>query len=159
MKKAIVLFFVLLISLPALGQIQNQRLRRGGQNRLGIPQNQPPSDAQKELMKKKTLEQRQKFIADFVEKLEADEFQKEIIKSTLNDYTDKLEAFSKIKFESLIERQDAIKAFNAEHFAELKTLISESDMQKINDLIEGKKIEDDDDKKKKKKRRRNKDKG
>ena len=156
MKKIVTLILLLFITTTALSQIQRQR-RTGDPLRDRIPA-QPPTEIQKEKMEREMEERKQQFILDFVNKLEGDEFQKEITKQTINDYFDKKIEFLKFPFESIAERKDAIKAFDTNHFSELKTLISESDMKKITDLIEGNKTEDEDDKKKKK-RRRKKDKG
>lgn len=150
MKKIILTMLTLLFTLSTFSQIQR---RRGGDNRLRIP-DQPPTETQIERFKKKAENDKQEYILKFLEKLEADEFQKEIIKSSINDYFTKLEDFSKIPYSTNLERKEAYELFKKEHFAELKTLISENDMKKITDLIEGNNEEENDDKKKKKRKKR-----
>lgn len=160
MKKIFFLGIVLLISTPVLSQVLGQQGR--GVNRIQnrVPQ-QPPNESQKEEMARKVEQKKQQFITDFVNKLEADEFQKEITKQTINDYFDKKIELLKVPFGSFAEREDALRLFNKNHFAELKTLLSKNDMKKIMDMAEGKindEEEEDKKKKKRKKRKRNKDK-
>jgi hypothetical protein len=154
MKKIVILLFIFIGVNSTFAQIG----RRGANSVRRPMTSQEPTDDQKERFLEEMKEKQQKFIHNFVQKLEADEFQREITKTTLTDYFEKLISLTKLPFRSTVEKNDAIKNLNKDHFAELKTLISESDMQKITDLIEGNKTEDEDDKKKKK-RRRKKDKG
>lgn len=157
MKKIVLFICLFMVTASSFSQIG----RRGANAvRRPLSGSSEPTDAEKENFKKQMKEKQQEFITEFLVKLEADAFQQEIIRTTLTDYFDKIVEFSKIKFKRQIEQKDALKAFNENHFAELKTLISENDMKKITDLIEGNNEEENDDKKKKKrkKRKRNKDK-
>ena len=152
---------ILILCLINIGYgVNAQMMGRGGdplrQNR--IPQTQPSEEEikrQQEKFAKEMDERREEYVANFLTTLEADDFQKEIIKQTLNDYFEKKIALFKIPFERSIEREDAVKALNKSHFEELKTLISEDDMTKINAMIEGE-FDEDDVKKKKKKRKKDK---
>ena len=153
MRKHVMLICLLFISASAIAQFGRQR---GLDPRNRIP-NQPPNDAQKEAMKKKAENRKEEFIAKFLTTLEADEFQLEIIKQSLEEYFDKQPELYKKKYRTKTEFQDTIDSFNEAHFSELRTLISESDMEKINLMIEGK-YEEDDKKKKKKRKNRKKDK-
>lgn len=162
MKNILILVFTLLLTVPAFGQFQNQQQRRGAEPLRNRIPNQPPTETQKENMLKKIEDKKQEFITDFINKLEADEFQKEIIKQTIDDYfTKKIELLS-FPFSSILERTEALNVFDKNHFTELKFLISENDMKKIMNMTKGNISDEDDDedkkKKKKKKRRRNKDK-
>ncbi|MCC1484584.1 hypothetical protein [Winogradskyella immobilis] len=164
MNKKILLFVCFaMISITVFGQYNN-RSRRGidplRRTQSAATQNQPPSEAQKERFAKKLEERKEELITNFLSTLKADEFQKEIIKQTLNDYFEKKNEFYKFPFASTREREDAEKLFNEAHFAELKTIISEADMVKVNDFITGKFSESDakkNIKKKKKKKKKKKD--
>ncbi|WP_411767454.1 hypothetical protein [Winogradskyella sp. A3E31] len=157
--KKIAIFIIVLIGFSSFADAQV--MRRGGrmqQNR--IPQSQPSEEEikkQQEKFEKEMKERQEEYIANFLTTLDADAFQKEIIKQTINEYFEKKIALFKIPYERVIEREDAVKNLNKTHFEELKKLISESDMEKINAMIEGD-FEEKDVKKKKKKRRK-KDKG
>ena len=156
MKK---LLFLIVLVLGLSHTIDAQVMRRGGDplRQSRIPQSQPSEEEikkQQEKFEKEMIERREEYVANFLTTLEADDFQKEIIKQTLNDYFEKKIAIFKTPFERTIERQDAVKALNKTHFEELKTLISENDMAKINAMIEG---EFDEKEAKKKKKRKNKD--
>jgi len=153
MKKVLLLLFVISAGYSANAQL----MRQGGrmqQNRMA--QTQPSEEElkkQREKMEAEMKERQAEYVTNFLTTLEADDFQKEIIKQTINDYFDKKIAIYKLPFERQIERQDAVKNLNKTHFEELKTLISEGDMEKINAMIEGE-FNDKDVKKKKKKRRK-----
>ena len=156
MKKVLLLLFVLSAGYSADAQL----MRQGGrmqQNR--IPQTQPSEEElkkQREKMEAEMKERQAEYVTNFLTTLEADDFQKEIIKQTINDYFDKKIAIYKLPFERQIEREDAVKNLDKTHFEELKTLISVGDMEKINAMIEG---EFDENEVKKKKRKRRKDRG
>jgi hypothetical protein len=152
MKKVFILAFVILISIPAFGQFQNQQRRGGDPLRQRMPP-QPPSEAQKEDMKRKMEEKMQAFISDFVNSLEVDEFQKEIAKQTISEYFDKVIELQKLPYSNSQERALAIQAMEKEHFTELKLLISEANMKKIKDMISGDYEPEDEHNQKKKKRR------
>lgn len=149
MKQYLTFISFLFVTSIAVAQFGGQRgtIR----NRNPAP---PPTDAQKEANARKVEERKQEFIANFITTLDADDFQKEIIKQTINDYFVKLVELYNIQFQHSTERKDAVRAFKKEHFLELKSLISEDDMTKIKQMIDG----DFEEKevKKKKKRKRNK---
>jgi hypothetical protein len=155
MKNILILVFTLLLAVPAFGQFQNQQQQQRGADPLRnrIP-NQPPTETQKENRLKEMEDKKQEFITDFISKLEGDAFQKEIIKQTIDAYfTKKIELLT-FPFSNLTERTDALKAFDSNHFTELKSLISENDMKRIMNMTEGNLSDEDDDKKKKKRRRK-----
>jgi hypothetical protein len=152
MKKTVFLIFALLIGLNVFGQ-----MRRNRNN--GIPQTRrEPTEQEIEKRKRLMEERKDEFIANFLTTLEADDFQKEIIKQSLNSYFVEKLALLKIPFEHSLDREKAIKNLDDTHFVELKELISESDMTKIKDLTKGKFDEKEvvKEKKKKKKKRKKK---
>lgn len=150
MKKTLLFVCFLMVSITVFGQYNR---RRGGStlrtNKLGPTQNQPRSEKEKK-------EREKEYIATFITTLEADDFQKEIIKQTINDYFKKKVELYKLPFASITERNDVVKKFNIAHFAELKTMISETDMSRINDMITGGFKESDAKKKKRKKKKKKK---
>ena len=133
----------------------SQRQRRPLRN--NIPQtNQQPTEEQIEERRRKLEERREEYLANFMTTLEADDFQKQIIKQTLDTYFEKKIAIYKLPFERSIEREDAVKELDETHFKELGELISESDMKKIREMIAG---DFDEGEVKKKKKKKKKDKG
>ena len=155
MKKLFTLTLLFLVISSTYGQFGRQG-RRGNMNR--IPQNTEPTEAQIEARKKEMEERREEYIANFLGTLEADEFQKEIVKQSLNSFYDELKKFYDIKFESQVERKDALDKMIEKHFEEVKLLVSETDMQKINDFTKGKFDEKKEKKKKRKWKKKKKDK-
>jgi hypothetical protein len=155
MKKIVFIIFALFIGLNVFGQ----RQRRGNMN--GIPQtNREPTE--QEIAKRDRLikERKDEFIANFITTLEADDFQKEIIKQTLNSFFEARVALYKTRFEHSLDRKKAAEQLEESHFKELKELISEHDMTKIKEMLKGgfdeKEVKKE---KKKKKKKRKKEKG
>lgn len=153
MKKIVLLAFALLLGFSTYGQSRRDR--------MGNPVVQrEPTEKDIENYKRKVEERKEEFIANFLTTLEADDFQKEIIKQYLNSYFDEKQKLYKIKYERAFDRQEAVKNLDKTHFKDLEELISEDDMAKIKEMIQGdfdeKEVKKE--KKKKKKRRKNKDK-
>ena len=152
MKKLILLVFALVLSLNLFGQIQ----RQGRQNISDrIPRGEPTEN---DIAKRDRMieERKDEFIANFLTTLEADEFQKQIIKQTINSYFVAQKDLYKIKFNHRIDQQAAAKRLKDSHFKELGELISEGDMAKIKEMISGGFDEKEVDKEKKKKRKKKK---
>jgi len=153
MRRTLLLLSFLLTTVTMTAQFGGQR-----QNRFGRQQpNTPPSENQKERMEKKALERQQEFISNFLSTLEADDFQKEIAKQTMDEYFKKIPEFMKIPFEKSVERKDAFDFMQREHFKELKTLFSDSDNEKLDKFLKGEFQEKEAKKKKRKKKNRKKD--
>ncbi|WP_400078501.1 hypothetical protein [Winogradskyella sp. R77965] len=149
MKKTVLVIFALLIGLNVFGQMRR--------NRNSIPQTtREPSEKDIEKRKRLVEERKNEYIANFLTTLEADDFQKEIIKQSLNSYFIAKVALYKTRFEHSLDRDKAIKALDDTHFADLKELISEGDMNKIKELIKGEFDEQEVVKEKKKKRKKRK---
>lgn len=130
MKKFILIVFALFIGLNVYGQ------RRRNMN--NIPQtNREPTEQEIAKFEREREERKQEYISNFLTTLEADDFQKEIIKQHLNSYYEAKMALYKTRFEREFEREKAIKNLDDTHFSELKDLISEGDMLKIKDMIQG----------------------
>jgi hypothetical protein len=130
----------------------------GNQNRnrnsARVPQgSNEPTEQQIAKQKREMEERKTKYIANFLTTLEADDFQKEIIKQTIDSFFDEKVALFQVKYERNINFQDAIKKLEESHFKDLKELISENDMIKINEMIAGDFDEKEVTKKKKKKRK------
>ncbi|WP_430468303.1 hypothetical protein [Winogradskyella ouciana] len=152
MKKIVLITFALFLGLNTFAQ------RR---DRMGNPVvNREPTEKDIENYKRKIEERKEEFIANFLTTLEADEFQKEIIKQYLNSYFDAKQEVLKVKYERNFDREEAVKKLDNSHFKELEELISKDDMAKIKEMIKGNFDEQEVKKEKKKKRKkRKKDKG
>ena len=98
-------------------------------NRNRIPQSEP-SQQQIDAQKREMEERKDEYIANFLTTLEGDDFQKEIVKQTLNSFFEKRVALYQINYERSIDRKDAAKKLEESHFKDLKELISEDDMTK-----------------------------
>ena len=150
MKKIVIILFALFLGLNIHAQS-----RRGNMN--GIPQtNREPTEQEIAKRQREIEERKDEYISNFLTTLEADEFQKHIIKQSINSFFDKKIALLKIRYDHYLERDTAIKNLEDTHFLDLKELISEEDMTKIKELIKGDFNEKEVVKKKKKKRKRNK---
>ncbi len=157
MKKIVLIIFALFLAFNVFGQNQNQRRR----NTNNIPQTKSePTDQQIAKQKREMEERIDEYLNNFLSTLEADEFQKHIIKQNLNSFYDARMELSKTNFEHSFDRKTANKKLEEELFAELEELISESDMTKLKDMIKGVFDEKEalKDKKKKKKKKKKKDK-
>ncbi len=151
MRKLVFAFAVLLVTGSIFGQS-----RRNITN--SYPQtNGKPTEQEIEKYKKKMEERKEEYIANFLTTLEADDFQKEIIKLSLNDFYEEKLILLKKSYDTDIERKEAIKTFDDTYFLELKDLISENDMKKIKELINGDFDEKEALKKKKRNSKKNKD--
>ncbi|WP_340154154.1 hypothetical protein [uncultured Winogradskyella sp.] len=154
MKKTILLLFTVLFALNVQAQ------RRNNSNR--IPQtSSEPTEEQLAKRQREMEERKEEYIDNFLTTLEADEFQKHIIKQNINSFFDAKIALFKMQFEHRIDRQTAIENLENTHFKDLEELISESDMVKIKEMIKGEFDEKEvlkDKKEKRKKRKRKKDK-
>jgi len=132
MKKIILILFTLFLTL----NIQAQRSR--GSNMGGVPQgNREPTEQEIAKREREMEERKEEYIDNFLSTLEADEFQKHIIKQNINSYFDEKMALFKIQFEHSLDRKAAIKELDDTHFVELKELISENDMTKLMEMIKG----------------------
>ena len=151
MKKIVLILFALLLGL----NIHAQRRRGGNMNR--IPQTQSePTEEQIAKREREMEERKAEYIDNFLTTLEADEFQKHIIKQTILDFFEAQIAVLKTPFNHSLDRQQALKKLEETHFADLKELISEGDMTKLKDMLKGGFKEKEVVKKKKKKKKRNK---
>ena len=154
MKKTILLLFTVLFALNVQAQ------RRGNSNRM--PQtSSEPTEEQIAKREREMEERKEEYIDNFLTTLEADEFQKHIIKQNINSFFEAKIALFKIPFEHSLDRKTAIENLENTHFKDLEELISESDMDKIKEMIKGGFDEKEvlkDKKEKRKKRKRKKDK-
>ena len=133
MKKILVIIFTLFLTFSVFGQNPNQM------NRNIVPQTNSEPTAQQIAKREREMEERiNEYLANFLTTLEADEFQKHIIKQHLDSFYDARIELSKTNFEHSLDRKAAYKNLEKSHFADLETLISEGDMKKLKDLISGK---------------------
>jgi hypothetical protein len=156
MKKIVLVLFAFFIGFNVFGQRSRSMNNR-------IPQtNREPSKQDIEKRDRMVKERKDEFIANFLTTLDADDFQKEIIKQYLNSFYDAKIAVLKTPYEHSFDREQAVKKLEDIHFADLKELISEADMAKIKKMITGrfneKEAVKEKKKKKKKKKKKNQDK-
>ncbi|MDT0558800.1 hypothetical protein RM697_09080 [Ichthyenterobacterium sp. W332] len=115
----------------------------------------PPRALNKEQQvrqKRKLEENKAKYIQGILDQLNADDFQKEIIKQKLNSYFDeKLKIYNVEK--PYFQREQELKDLDESHFKDLEDLVSKDVIEDIKKAIKGKL-----DKKKEKKKRKKKDK-
>ena len=137
MKKLVLLVFAILMGMNIHAQRQ-----RGNMNRIPETNREPTEQERKE-----------EYIDNFLTTLEADEFQKHIIKQNINSFFEAKIVIINAKFEHYLDRIKAIEDLENTHFKELEELISEGDMTKIKEMIKGKFDEKEVVKKKKKKRK------
>ncbi|APY07215.1 hypothetical protein BWZ20_02355 [Winogradskyella sp. J14-2] len=149
MKHIVLLSFALLLGFSSSAQ--------GRRDRMGNPIiNREPTEEEIAKYEQKLEERKDQYIENFLATLEADAFQKEIIKQYLNSYFEAKTEVLKIKYERIFDREQAIKKLDESHFKDLEELISEDDMTKIKDMIKGDFDEKEVKKKKKKKRKKKK---
>ncbi|WP_405572216.1 hypothetical protein [Winogradskyella sp. Asnod2-B02-A] len=147
MKKLVIIVFAILFGFNLHAQRQ-----RGNMN--GIPQtNREPTEQEIAKREREMEERKEEYIDNFLTTLEADEFQKHIIKQNINSFFEAKIAILNTKFEHYLDRVKAIEDLENTHFKDLEELISEADMTKIKEMIKGKFDEKEVAKKKKKKRK------
>lgn len=155
MKKIIIFTFAFLFGLNVFAQ------RRDRMGNPVVPREPTKEEIAKH--KQKMEERKDEFIANFLTTLEADDFQKQIIKQSINSFFDARSAIYKMEFEHSIDRKEAIKKLEDTHFKDLEELISKNDMKKIKEMIKGnfdeKEVKKEKKKKKKKRKKKKKNKG
>jgi hypothetical protein len=165
MKKIVLIIFALFLALSVFGQNRNQNQRQSQSQRNNIPQTSSKPTEQEIAKRQREIDDRKdEYIANFLTTLEADEFQKHIIKQNLDSFYVASVELSKTDFGHVLDRQAAFKNLKDTYFVELEDIISESDMTKLKELISGKfnekevlsKKEKKKKKKKKKKKRKKK---
>jgi hypothetical protein len=165
MKKIVLIIFALFLALSVFGQNRNQNQRQSQSQRNNIPQTSSKPTEQEIAKRQREIDDRKdEYIANFLTTLEADEFQKHIIKQNLDSFYVASVELSKTDFGHVLDRQAAFKNLKDTYFVELEDIISESDMTKLKELISGKfnekevlsKKEKKKKKKKKKKRKKKK---
>ena len=150
MKKIPLIIFMLLLGVSIHAQRQ-----RGRGNQNGIPDtNREPTEQEIAKREREMEERKDEYINNFLTTLEADEFQKHIIKQNINSFFDAKIAIFEVKYDHNLDRKAAVEKLENTHFKDLEELISESDMAKIQEMIKGGFKEKEVQKKKKKKRKK-----
>jgi hypothetical protein len=139
MKKIVLIIFALFLALSVFGQNRNQNQRQSQSQRNNIPQTSSKPTEQEIAKRQREIDDRKdEYIANFLTTLEADEFQKHIIKQNLDSFYVASVELSKTDFGHVLDRQAAFKNLKDTYFVELEDIISESDMTKLKELISGK---------------------
>ncbi|OZV68675.1 hypothetical protein [Winogradskyella aurantia] len=146
MKKLVVLITIFSV-------IQGYSQGRRGQNGIAQPSREV---REKEIEKRQRdmEERKEEYIKTFISTLEADAFQKEIIKQSISSFYDTKLEILKTEYEHRLDRKDALTKLEQTHFKDLENLISEDDMVKIQELVKGNFDEKEVKKKKKKKKKK-----
>lgn len=118
-------------------------------------QNTPPNESQKVRMEQKMEERKQDYINNFLYTLDADEFQKEIIKQKLNSFFDEKIILLKRPYNRSVELQEAITNLENSHFKDIVNMVNEDTMKKIVEMAQGDFNEKEVVKEKRKKRKNN----
>ncbi|WP_026752907.1 hypothetical protein [Sediminibacter sp. Hel_I_10] len=112
-------------------------------------------EKEKERYEEQVEENKQKFLNEFIKTLDVDDFQKEIIRQTMDSYFDEVVKISKLGLKSF-EAKDEVVKMRARHFTDVRAIVNEDVMMKIEDALTGK-WNPKDEKKKRKKRKKNND--
>ncbi|RKE95221.1 hypothetical protein BXY80_1407 [Ichthyenterobacterium magnum] len=123
--------------------------RRATQNRA--PQNKAADKAKIERYKKELEKKKEKYVSDFVNSLNVDDFQKEIISQKLHSYFEKKKTLLMTEMKSY-KREELLENLDATHFLDIKDMVSEDTMIKIKDILKNKPKEKKEEKKKKKRK-------
>ena len=110
------------------------------------------AEKQQERYQEQVEENKQKYITGFLKTLDVDDFQKEIIKQTMFTYFDEVVEIQKLGLKNY-EAKDAVLKMRTQHFADVRAIVSEDTMVKIEDALTGEWNPKDDKKKKKKKKK------
>ncbi|OUS00870.1 hypothetical protein A9Q86_08950 [Flavobacteriales bacterium 33_180_T64] len=121
---------------------------------IGSVSSQNAADQKKiEKYEEEVERKKQNYINDFLATLNIDDFQKEIIKQSMNSYFIELTKVNKLRLQGF-QRTAAIERLDEAHFKDVKTIVSEDIMAKIMDAIKGKWNQKAERKAEKKKRKR-----
>ena len=102
-----------------------------------LSQNVLPNESQKERTERKMEERKQEYIDNFLSTLNADDFQKEIIKQKLISFFDEKIALSKQQYGRNFEYQEAVRKLEDSHFKDIEPMLTEENMAKIKEIIQG----------------------
>lgn len=122
---------------------------------MGFSQVNAPSESQKERIAQKMEERKHEYISNFLYTLDADEFQKEIIKQKLLTFFDEKTILIKTPFKRTIEFEEAVRNLEYSHFKDIENMVTEDTMKKIIEMSQGDFNEMDVVKEKRKKRKKN----
>lgn len=122
---------------------------------LAFSQGTTPNESQKERFAQKMEERKQEYISNFLYTLDADEFQKEIIKQKLITFFDEKMVIMKTPFKRTIEFDEAVRKLENSHFNDIENMVTEDTMKKIIEMAQGDFNEKEVVKEKRKKRKNN----
>ncbi|TPV32421.1 hypothetical protein FJ651_12730 [Paucihalobacter ruber] len=100
-------------------------------------QNVMPNESQKERTERKIEERKQEYINNFLFTLNADDFQKEIIRQKLNSFFEEKIALGKQRYNRSFEYQEAVRKLEDNHFKDIEALLTEENMTKIKEMVKG----------------------
>lgn len=121
-------------------------------NQVFAQTNEAAMKKQKEKMVKEIQMKQDEYINDFINSLEVDDFQKEIIKQKMYAYFEAKKAIY-IENQQEIKRMELVEQLDSTHFLDIKEMVTEDTMTKIMESVKG--TAKTKDKKKKKKNKKN----
>lgn len=104
---------------------------------LGFSQNVAPNASQKQLHEKKIEERKNEYINNFLLTLDADDFQKEIIRQKIDEFFDKKANLYKMPYKRSIEFEEALRKLEENHFNDIENMLTEENMTKIKEMVKG----------------------
>jgi len=98
-------------------------------------QNKSDEQIQRERLEKKFMEDHNDRILEFIKLLNADDFQKEIIKQKIQSYYQEKKAIltADLKY---FEKDEQLKSLDINHFADIKDIVSEDTMNAIKNFTQ-----------------------
>ena len=101
----------------------------------GYAQSKSEQEKQRERLEKKFIEDQNDRILEFVKQLNADDFQKEIIKQKIQSYYQEKKAIETTELK-YFEKEEQLKSLDINHFADIKDIVSEDTMNAIKNFTQ-----------------------
>ena len=98
-------------------------------------QNKSDEQIQRERLEKKFIEDHNDRILEFIKLLNADDFQKEIIKQKIQSYYQEKKAIQTADLK-YFEKDEQLKSLDINHFADIKDIVSEDTMNAIKNFTQ-----------------------
>ena len=98
-------------------------------------QNKSDEQIQRERLEKKFIEDHNDRILEFIKLLNADDFQKEIIKQKIQSYYQIIKAIQTADLK-YFEKEEQLKSLDTNHFADIKDIVSEDTMNAIKNFTQ-----------------------
>ena len=94
------------------------------------------AEKQMEQMKKEIQKKQDEYVNDFINTLEVDDFQKEIIKQKMHAYFDAKKSIY-MSVNEQYKRDELVEQLDTTHFLDIKEMVTEDTMTKIMESVKG----------------------